>query len=256
MSMPPPSLRHLLAAERGRSACRRCGRRCRTRSRWPARGASSPGYRAEQPRRFRRESTRRPRSPSWMPTRRGLRADSSRGACRPGTRLALLVRPGIEFVTLVFALLRAGMVIVLVDPGLGAAKSHSLLAGGGAGRVRRDRRGPGGPPVSAAQVSARAVECDGRPAVVLGRADAWTNCGHAATPELPATRCRCPLHRPTIRRRSFSRPAARGRRRACSTRIGCSTRRWPRFSRRTASSRAASIWRAFRCSHCSTRRWA
>jgi olefin beta-lactone synthetase len=37
----------------------------------------------------------------------------------PGTRLALLVKPGIEFVTLVFALLRAGMVIVLVDPGLG-----------------------------------------------------------------------------------------------------------------------------------------
>ncbi|HVT27610.1 MAG TPA: fatty acid CoA ligase family protein [Lacipirellulaceae bacterium] len=37
----------------------------------------------------------------------------------PGTRLVLLVRPGIEFVSLVFALLRAGMVIVLVDPGLG-----------------------------------------------------------------------------------------------------------------------------------------
>jgi len=37
----------------------------------------------------------------------------------PGTRLALLVTPGIDFVTLVFALLRAGMVIVLVDPGLG-----------------------------------------------------------------------------------------------------------------------------------------
>lgn len=36
-----------------------------------------------------------------------------------GTRLALLVRPDIEFVTLVFALLRAGMVIVLVDPGMG-----------------------------------------------------------------------------------------------------------------------------------------
>ncbi len=36
----------------------------------------------------------------------------------PGTRLALFVRPGIEFVTLVFALLRAGMVIVLIDPGL------------------------------------------------------------------------------------------------------------------------------------------
>jgi acyl-CoA synthetase (AMP-forming)/AMP-acid ligase II len=37
----------------------------------------------------------------------------------PGTRLALLVRPGIAFVALVFGLLRAGMVIVLVDPGLG-----------------------------------------------------------------------------------------------------------------------------------------
>jgi acyl-CoA synthetase (AMP-forming)/AMP-acid ligase II len=36
-----------------------------------------------------------------------------------GARLVLLVRPGIEFVALVFALLRAGMVIVLVDPGLG-----------------------------------------------------------------------------------------------------------------------------------------
>lgn len=36
----------------------------------------------------------------------------------PGTRLALLVRPGIEFVTLVFALLRAGAVMVLVDAGL------------------------------------------------------------------------------------------------------------------------------------------
>src|SRR6266850_6151372 len=36
-----------------------------------------------------------------------------------GTRLALLVKPGIEFVTLVFALLRAGIVIVLVDPGFG-----------------------------------------------------------------------------------------------------------------------------------------
>lgn len=37
----------------------------------------------------------------------------------PGTRLALLVRPGIDFVALVFGLLRAGMVIILVDPGLG-----------------------------------------------------------------------------------------------------------------------------------------
>ena len=45
-----------------------------------------------------------------------------------GTRLALLVRPGIEFVTLVFALLRAGMVVVLVDPGLGRRNMVRCLA--------------------------------------------------------------------------------------------------------------------------------
>jgi acyl-CoA synthetase (AMP-forming)/AMP-acid ligase II len=45
-----------------------------------------------------------------------------------GTRLALLVRPGIEFVTLVFALLRAGMVVVLVDPGLGKRNLVRCLA--------------------------------------------------------------------------------------------------------------------------------
>lgn len=46
----------------------------------------------------------------------------------PGTRLALLVRPGIKFVTLVFALLRAGAVIVLVDPGLGRKNLIRCLA--------------------------------------------------------------------------------------------------------------------------------
>ncbi len=47
---------------------------------------------------------------------------------RPGTRLALLLRPGIEFVTLVFALLRAGAVIVFVDPGLGRKNLIRCLA--------------------------------------------------------------------------------------------------------------------------------
>lgn len=37
----------------------------------------------------------------------------------PGTRLALLVRPGIELVALAYALLKAGAVMVLVDPGMG-----------------------------------------------------------------------------------------------------------------------------------------
>jgi acyl-CoA synthetase (AMP-forming)/AMP-acid ligase II len=45
-----------------------------------------------------------------------------------GARLALLVRPGIEFVALVFALLRAGAVIVLVDSGLGKRRAIRALA--------------------------------------------------------------------------------------------------------------------------------
>lgn len=47
---------------------------------------------------------------------------------RPGTRIALLVRPGIEFVTLVFALLRSGATMVLVDAGLGRKNIVRCLA--------------------------------------------------------------------------------------------------------------------------------
>lgn len=38
---------------------------------------------------------------------------------RPGTRLVLLVRPGVDFISLVFALFKAGVVTVLIDPGMG-----------------------------------------------------------------------------------------------------------------------------------------
>lgn len=38
---------------------------------------------------------------------------------RPGTRLALLVPPSVEFIALVFGLLRAGAVAILIDPGMG-----------------------------------------------------------------------------------------------------------------------------------------
>lgn len=37
----------------------------------------------------------------------------------PGTRLALMVRPGIDFISLVFALFKAGVVTILIDPGMG-----------------------------------------------------------------------------------------------------------------------------------------
>jgi olefin beta-lactone synthetase len=39
----------------------------------------------------------------------------------PGARIALLVRPGMEFISLVFALFKVGAVIVLIDPGMGRA---------------------------------------------------------------------------------------------------------------------------------------
>jgi olefin beta-lactone synthetase len=47
---------------------------------------------------------------------------------QPETRLALLVRPGIDFVALVFAMLRAGVTIVLIDPGLGRRNLVKCLA--------------------------------------------------------------------------------------------------------------------------------
>ena len=37
----------------------------------------------------------------------------------PGTRIALLVRPGVDFVTLVFSLFKSGAVTILIDPGMG-----------------------------------------------------------------------------------------------------------------------------------------
>lgn len=46
---------------------------------------------------------------------------------RPGMRLVLLVRPGIDFISLVFALFKAGVVTILVDPGLGRSNMLSCL---------------------------------------------------------------------------------------------------------------------------------
>ncbi|PIU20239.1 MAG: peptide synthase, partial [Elusimicrobia bacterium CG08_land_8_20_14_0_20_59_10] len=45
----------------------------------------------------------------------------------PGMRVALLVTPSIEFVALTFALFRAGAIIVLVDPGIGAMNMRACL---------------------------------------------------------------------------------------------------------------------------------
>jgi acyl-CoA synthetase (AMP-forming)/AMP-acid ligase II len=41
------------------------------------------------------------------------------GGLKPGQRLVLMVRPGIEFIALTYAIFRAGGVVVLIDPGMG-----------------------------------------------------------------------------------------------------------------------------------------
>jgi acyl-CoA synthetase (AMP-forming)/AMP-acid ligase II len=46
----------------------------------------------------------------------------------PGARLALLVRPGLDFIALVFALFKAGLVQVLIDPGMGRRNAIRCLA--------------------------------------------------------------------------------------------------------------------------------
>lgn len=45
----------------------------------------------------------------------------------PGDRLALLVRPGADFVALVFAVLKSGATLVLIDPGMGVGRLLECL---------------------------------------------------------------------------------------------------------------------------------
>jgi len=46
---------------------------------------------------------------------------------KPGHRLVLMVRPGIEFIALTFALFKAGAVVVLIDPGMGPRRVFRCL---------------------------------------------------------------------------------------------------------------------------------
>ena len=47
---------------------------------------------------------------------------------RPGTRLVLMVPPSIDFISLVFAMFKAGVVTVLIDPGMGRRNLIRCLA--------------------------------------------------------------------------------------------------------------------------------
>ncbi|MBQ6109010.1 MAG: AMP-binding protein, partial [Thermoguttaceae bacterium] len=67
-------------------------------------------------------------------TFRELDEDSDRVAAglkkmgvQKGMRMALLVKPGIDFVSCVFGLLKSGAVMILIDPGLGGANLLQCL---------------------------------------------------------------------------------------------------------------------------------
>lgn len=47
---------------------------------------------------------------------------------QPGTRMALMVPPGIEFVSCVFGLFKAGIVTILIDPGMGRKNMINCLS--------------------------------------------------------------------------------------------------------------------------------
>lgn len=47
---------------------------------------------------------------------------------RPGTRLALLVPPSIDFISLTFAMFKAGVVTILIDPGMGRGNLVKCLS--------------------------------------------------------------------------------------------------------------------------------
>ena len=94
---------------------------------------------------------------------RGLRAMG----VVPGTRLALLVRPGIDFISLVFGLFKAGVVAILIDPGMGRLNLIQCLA---------DARPEGFvaiPPVHAIRVLLRRRFPESRFHVTVGRRWFW-----------------------------------------------------------------------------------
>lgn len=59
-----------------------------------------------------------------------LAARMLKDGVRPGSRLVVMVRPGLDFVSIVFGLFKAGLVPVMVDPGMGVKRMLRCLAEG------------------------------------------------------------------------------------------------------------------------------
>ena len=152
------------------------------------------------------------------PIGRGQQSDCQRiGAVgyAPGMRLAVSW-PGFDFISLVFALLKAGAVAILIDPGMGR---RNLVAASKrpSPRVLWPFRWPSGPPAVCRPVSEGAIQCDGRPKTALGRHD------RAALRASGAPTSSRWQRGPTIRRQSSSRPAAPALPKACFISMAIST---------------------------------
>ncbi|MBP5623155.1 MAG: AMP-binding protein, partial [Thermoguttaceae bacterium] len=57
-----------------------------------------------------------------------IAAALQRSGVEPGMRLALMVRQGIDFISLVFALYKTGATLVLIDPGMGVKRMLACLS--------------------------------------------------------------------------------------------------------------------------------
>ena len=169
----------------------------------------------------------------------------STGASAPACGWRCWCRSG-QFIELVFALLKAGVVGVLIDPGMGRKHLIRCLSEAepdgfvGIPKAQAIR-------TSAATVSQSEVERDGRPAMVLGRKNAGS--------DSRADERRKPIELPqrravATRRRSSSPPAAPVRPKGCCTRTGPFTPKSTGFASGTTFTAALATWPAFRCLVC------
>ena len=132
---------------------------------------------------------------------------------QPGTRLVLMVPPSIDFISLVFAMFKAGVVTVLIDPGMGRRNLIRCLA-------ESEPEGFIGIPLAQA---VRTVLRDRFPKakynVTVGRRWFWggTDASPISAPASSALNFQPDrTQKPTIRPRSSSPPAAPARPKASS----------------------------------------
>ena len=164
-----------------------------------------------------------------------------------GTRTILMVRPGLEFFSLIFALFKVGAVPVVVDPGMGVRRMLECF------RSTRPQAFVGIPLAHAVRSVFRKAFKTVRYRVTVGRRWFWggPTLNAAARPGVDALPAASDPARATWRR-SCSPAAAPGRPRAPSTPTASSRPRWTRSARIYDISPARSTFPRFRSSPCST----